>query len=50
MATFVDEAQARVQREVKLPEGYYLTWGGEFENQRRAMARLAVDRAGLDRW
>ncbi len=42
IASFVDEAQARVRREVKLPEGYYLTWGGEFENQRRAMARLAV--------
>jgi cobalt-zinc-cadmium resistance protein CzcA len=27
---------------VKLPEGYYMTWGGEFENQRRAMHRLAV--------
>ena len=38
---FVDEAQARVRREVKLPEGYHLTWGGEFENQRRAMKRLA---------
>jgi cobalt-zinc-cadmium resistance protein CzcA len=42
IASFVDEAQARVRRDVKLPEGYYLTWGGEFENQRRAMARLAV--------
>ncbi len=42
MAGFVDEAQKRVQREVKLPEGMYATWGGEFENQRRAMARLAV--------
>jgi cobalt-zinc-cadmium resistance protein CzcA len=42
IASFVAEAQARVRREVKLPEGYYLTWGGEFENQRRAMARLAV--------
>ena len=42
MATFVEEAQARVQREVKLPEGMYLTWGGEFENQKRAMARLAI--------
>jgi heavy metal efflux system protein len=41
MGTFVDEAQARVRREVKLPEGMFLTWGGEFENQRRAMARLA---------
>jgi len=42
MASFVDEAQARVRRYVKLPEGYYLTWGGEFENQRRAMQRLSV--------
>ncbi|HXU07072.1 MAG TPA: efflux RND transporter permease subunit, partial [Polyangia bacterium] len=42
MATFVGEAQARVAREVKLPEGMYLTWGGEFENQKRAMARLAI--------
>jgi cobalt-zinc-cadmium resistance protein CzcA len=42
MATFVEEAQARVQREVKLPEGMYMTWGGEFENQKRAMARLAI--------
>src|SRR5262249_41811090 len=42
MGSFVDEAQSRVQKEVKLPEGYYLTWGGEFENQRRAMKRLMV--------
>jgi len=42
MGSFVDEAQARVRREVKLPEAYYLTWGGEFENQRRAMKRLSV--------
>ena len=50
MGSFVDEAQAQVQHEVKLPEGYYLTWGGEFENQRRAMKRLMVDRADLGRW
>ena len=42
MGSFVAEAQARVAAEVKLPEGYHLTWGGEFENQRRAMKRLAV--------
>jgi cobalt-zinc-cadmium resistance protein CzcA len=42
MGSFVDEAQARVAREVKLPEGYFLTWGGEFENQRRAMKRLEI--------
>ncbi len=39
---FVDEAKARVQDQVKLPPGYYLKWGGQFENQQRAAARLAV--------
>lgn len=42
MGSFVSEAQAKVQAAVQLPEGYYLTWGGEFENQRRAMKRLMV--------
>jgi cobalt-zinc-cadmium resistance protein CzcA len=42
MGSFVDEAQSRAKREVKLPEGYFLTWGGEFENQRRAMKRLEI--------
>ncbi|HMJ54240.1 MAG TPA: CusA/CzcA family heavy metal efflux RND transporter [Polyangiaceae bacterium] len=42
MGSFVDEAQSRVRKMVGLPEGYFLTWGGEFENQRRAMARLMV--------
>jgi cobalt-zinc-cadmium resistance protein CzcA len=42
MGSFVEEAQARVHGEVKLAEGYYMTWGGEFENQRRAMKRLTV--------
>ena len=39
---FVQEAQATVAREVKLPLGYSLTWGGEFENQQRAAARLGL--------
>jgi len=39
---FVAEAQRRVAAEVKLPPNGFITWGGEFENQRRAMARLAV--------
>ena len=47
MGSFVAEAQAHVASSVKLPEGYHLTWGGEFENQRRAMKRLAVHRADL---
>ena len=42
MGSFVDEAQLRAAREVHLPDGYYLTWGGEFENQRRAMHRLSI--------
>ncbi len=39
---FVAEAQAAVAAKVPLPSGYFVTWGGQFENQRRAMARLAV--------
>jgi heavy metal efflux system protein len=39
---FVAEARAAVEREVKLPTGYHVSWGGEFENQQRAMSRLYV--------
>lgn len=39
---FVDDAKAAVAREVKLPPGYLLSWGGQFENQQRAAARLSV--------
>lgn len=39
---FVEEAQAKVAAEVQMPPGYRLVWGGQFENQRRAAARLAV--------
>ena len=38
----VEEAQTAVARQVQLPPGYYVTWGGQFENQQKAMARLAV--------
>jgi cobalt-zinc-cadmium resistance protein CzcA len=38
---FVREAQAAVARAVKLPMGYHLEWGGQFENQQRTAARLA---------
>jgi cobalt-zinc-cadmium resistance protein CzcA len=40
--SFVAEAQERVTREVKLPEGYRITWGGQFENQQRALKRLMI--------
>lgn len=39
---FVEEAKAKVAANVKLPEGYQLTWGGQFENQQRAAKRLAI--------
>jgi len=39
---FVDEAKLKVAEQVKLPTGYYLKWGGQFENQQRAAARFAI--------
>ncbi len=39
---FVEEAKQAVAAQIKLPQGYRLTWGGQFENQQRAAARLAV--------
>lgn len=39
---FVDEARTAVAREVSLPPGYRLEWGGQFENQQRAAARLGL--------
>jgi cobalt-zinc-cadmium resistance protein CzcA len=39
---FVEEAKAAVAAQIKLPDSYRLTWGGQFENQQRAAARLAV--------
>ena len=40
VGSFVAEAQRRIQMAVDLPTGYYLTWGGQFENQQRATQRL----------
>jgi cobalt-zinc-cadmium resistance protein CzcA len=42
MVGFVQAAQAKVAAELPLPKGYRLTWGGQFENQQRAAARLSV--------
>jgi heavy metal efflux system protein len=39
---YVDDAQARVAAEITLPPGYRLEWGGQFENQQRASARLML--------
>jgi cobalt-zinc-cadmium resistance protein CzcA len=42
LGSVVADAMAAVGRDVKVPEGNFLTWGGEFENQRRALGRLAL--------
>lgn len=39
---FVAEARDRLTQELDLPTGYFTTWGGQFEQQQRAMARLRV--------
>ncbi len=39
---FVDAAKQAVKNRVDLPAGYWLKWGGQFENQQRAAARLAI--------
>jgi cobalt-zinc-cadmium resistance protein CzcA len=41
MGSVVADFKAQFEENVKLPEGYYVTWSGEFENQERAMKRLA---------
>jgi cobalt-zinc-cadmium resistance protein CzcA len=39
---FVKEAQEKIASQVKLPVGYTIQWGGQFENQERAMNRLLI--------
>ena len=42
LVSFVEDAQKMIAAKVKLPEGYRLSFGGEFENQQRAAARLGI--------
>ena len=39
---FVEEAKQAVAQQISLPSGYSTVWGGQFENQQRAAARLAI--------
>ena len=39
---FVDEVRAMIEREVELPQGYHISYGGQFENEQRAAKRLAL--------
>ncbi|MEI9953762.1 MAG: efflux RND transporter permease subunit [Pseudomonadota bacterium] len=42
LVSWVSEAQAAVKQSVRLPTGYRVEWGGQFENFERAQARLAI--------
>lgn len=42
VASFVQEARKRVAAEVKMPEGYVVEWGGQFENLERSKLRLMI--------
>ena len=42
IGTFVAVAQARIAQRVRVPAGYWITWGGEFENILSARARLGL--------
>lgn len=42
IGSFVAEAKQKIKDNVQLPAGYYLTWGGQFENQQRAMNKLMI--------
>ena len=42
IGSYVAEAREVIRKKVTLPTGYYTTWGGQFENQQRAMAKLMI--------
>ena len=39
---FVREANALIEQQIDLPPGYWIEWGGAFENQQRALQRLSI--------
>ncbi|MFA7361676.1 MAG: CusA/CzcA family heavy metal efflux RND transporter [Candidatus Kapaibacterium sp.] len=42
IGSFVSEAKEKIKDKIVLPSGYYLSWGGQFENQQRAMNKLLI--------
>ena len=42
MGSFVAEAQEKLDAQITLPEGYFVTWGGQFENLAKARKRLMI--------
>jgi cobalt-zinc-cadmium resistance protein CzcA len=42
LGSFVEEVRTRIARDVPIPSGVFLEWGGQYENQQRAMGRLSI--------
>ena len=42
LGSFVAELQQKVDGQIKLPDGYYLEWGGQFQNMERALGHLKI--------
>ncbi|MBS2006776.1 MAG: efflux RND transporter permease subunit [Cyanobacteria bacterium SZAS TMP-1] len=42
IGSFVADCQKRISEKVKLNAGYYIRWGGQFENQQRALGKLSI--------
>ena len=42
LGSFVDEVRSKIEKDVALPPGYFIEYGGQFENQKRATRRLMV--------
>lgn len=42
VGSFVEEAKTAIAKQIQLPEGYYIAWSGQYENQQRAKSRLLI--------
>jgi cobalt-zinc-cadmium resistance protein CzcA len=42
IGSFVAESKSKIESSVRIPAGYYITWGGQFENQESATRRLLI--------
>lgn len=42
LGSYVEEAKQKIQKEVKIPDGYWISWGGQFENLISARQRLFI--------
>ncbi|MEJ5172683.1 MAG: CusA/CzcA family heavy metal efflux RND transporter, partial [Hydrogenothermaceae bacterium] len=42
LGSFVNDIKRKIDSQIKLPQGYYIEFGGQFENQQRAMKKLSV--------